>query len=88
MPAKQKLSTRDQAAELIRTRPAEIARIRKALAMDFETPAQSSINAGFCRMGIDRFRSGDDLWEMIQAIENGTEYERPAARLIARWRMA
>lgn len=85
---KAKQSARDQAAELIRTRPAEIARIRKALAMDFETPAQSSINAGFCRMGIDRFCSGDDLWEMIQAIESGTEYERPAARLIARWRMA
>ena len=25
---------------------------------------------------------------MIEAIENGTEYERPPARLIARWRMA
>ena len=62
----------------------EIARVKADL-MNFDIPAQRSINAGFTRMGEQRFRGGDDLWEAITAIENGWEYERPPARLVARW---
>ena len=60
--------------------------ISQGLVTDFDTPAQRTINAGFARMGIDRFtHSGDDLWEMIQCQRNGWEYEKPPARLIQRW---
>lgn len=76
---------REQAAKILRYHIPEIARIKHDL-QDFEIPAQRSINASFARMGIARFtRAGDDLWEMITALENGWEYRRPARRLIDRW---
>ena len=63
----------------------EIARIQADLG-NCEVPAQRSINAGFARMGINRFPAGkDDLWEMITDLQNGWEYERPPVRLIDRW---
>lgn len=66
----------------------EVMRIRVGL-MDFEIPAQRTINAGFARMGVDRFTpAGDDLWEMVTALENGWEYARPARRLVDRWACA
>jgi hypothetical protein len=65
---------------------AAIDRTRKALAMDFDTPAQRTINRLFAEIGVQRFtRSGDDLWEMIVAHQNGWEYQKPPAYLIARW---
>ncbi len=64
----------------------ELGEIRKALATNFDVPAQRSINAGFARMDVPRFtRAGDDLWEMIVALENGTEYQKPPRRLVDRW---
>jgi hypothetical protein len=54
--------------------------------MDFDIPAQRSINAGFHRMGIDRFTpAGDDVWQMVFCLENTCEYERPERRLVDRW---
>ena len=64
----------------------EIQSIRTALATNFDAPAQRIINAGFNRMGVDRFdRVGNDLWEMLQCHKNGWEYEKPPARLAQRW---
>jgi hypothetical protein len=63
----------------------EIARIKTDL-LNFDAPAQRAINAGFSRMGVTRFPGGkDDLWEMIVAIDNGWDYQRPPAGLINRW---
>ena len=71
---------------IIDAHSAEIQAIKSGLAMDFDAPAQRIINAGFERMGIDRFtRQGDDLWEMISCHLNGWDYERPPARLTQRW---
>ena len=78
----------EQAANVLRSNPAEIARIKYDM-QDFDIPAQGCINAGFQRMGVARFtRSGDDLWEMIGAIENGWTYRRPARYLLDRWAAA
>ena len=55
---------------------------------NFEIPAQRSINAGFARMGIARFTSaGDDVWEMITALETSgpNEYQRSPRHLVDRW---
>lgn len=63
----------------------ELARIGRDL-HNFDVPAQRSINAGFARMGVDRFPGGkDDLWEMITDLQSGWEYVRPPAHLIDRW---
>jgi hypothetical protein len=56
-----------------------------ALAMDYETPAQRTINRAFEEMGIARFRGKDDVWEMLMAHRDGTEYNRPPAHLMRRW---
>ncbi len=65
---------------------AELDAIGKQLAMNFDAPAQRIINAGFARMGADRFdRDGNDLWEMVTCHQNGWEYEKPPARLTQRW---
>jgi hypothetical protein len=77
-------------AEVLRTQYAEqINWIKRQLAENFATGAQRIINAGFNRMGQTRFtRAGDDLWEMITALENGWEYQRPARHLVDRWAAA
>jgi hypothetical protein len=63
-----------------------IEQIRSGLAMNFDSPAQRIINAGFSQMGVDRFdREGNDLWEMVTCHLNGWEYEKPDARLVNRW---
>ena len=85
---KTQTSIREQAEKLLRGYTSEIARIKCDM-QDFERPAQRCINAGFARMGVSRFtRSGDDLWEMIVAIENGWEYQRPPRHLVDRWASA
>jgi hypothetical protein len=67
-------------------RLAEFQRISTELATNFNTPAQRIINAGFARLGIDRFdREGNDLWEMYTCEKNGWEYEKPPAHLVSRW---
>ena len=54
--------------------------------MNFDVPAQRTINFFFARIGVDRFPGGkDDLWEAITAIEDGAVYEAPPRRLIERW---
>jgi hypothetical protein len=64
----------------------ELERIGQQLATNFDAPAQRIINAGFARMGIDRFtQSGNDLWEMYVAQLNGWEYQRPPRHLQERW---
>lgn len=71
---------------IIDAHSAEIEHIRRELAMNFDVPAQGSINAGFARMGIERFdRNGNDLWEMITCHQNGWEYSKPPAHLRDRW---
>lgn len=63
-----------------------IQEIKQQLATNFDAPAQRIINAGFARMGVDRFdRNGNDLWEMAVCEENGWEYEKPPAELVNRW---
>ena len=85
---KQLAALKTEAQRLMTRFPAEVARIKSDM-LNFDIPAQRAINAGFARMGADRFtRSGDDVWEMITAIEgaaDGWEYRRPPAHLIARW---
>lgn len=80
---------RVRAQHIIAAQPRIIAEIRTALATDFDTPAQRSINRGFEKLGVARFtKAGDDLWEMMMAILNDAEYRRPERRLIDRWAMA
>lgn len=74
---------------LIAKHGAALAAIGAQLAVNFDTPAQRTINAGFERLGIPRFtRAGDDLWEMYTAHSNGWAYTKPPRRLIDRWSMA
>lgn len=74
-----------QARRIMAQHADELRKIHDAM-QDFDVPAQRSINAGFARMNVARFtRAGDDLWEMITALENGWEYQRPARHLIDRW---
>lgn len=64
----------------------EIEAIATALATNFDAPAQRIINAGFARMGVQRFdRQGNDLWEMVTCFKNGWEYEKPPAHLVSCW---
>jgi hypothetical protein len=73
-------------AEFIAKHSAEVEAIRTQLAINFDAPAQRIINAGFARMGAQRFdRSGNDLWEMISCHLNGWDYEKPPAHLVNRW---
>ena len=74
-------------AEILRTQYSDqIAWIKRELSENFDAGAQRIINVGFNRMGENRFtRAGDDLWEMITALENGWEYRRPARHLVDRW---
>jgi hypothetical protein len=67
----------------------QLAWISRELSQNFDAPAQRIINAGFNRIGQNRFtRAGDDLWEMITALENDWEYQRPARHLVDRWATA
>lgn len=78
------------AERILRTKGNNIAAIRRQM-QNFDIPAQSSINYGFAVMGEDRFTpGGDDVWEMIIALENGAEWEynRPRPELVSRWRCA
>ena len=85
---KTQTSIREQAENLLRWYPTEIARIKSDI-LNSEDWVQRTINVGFARMGVARFtRSGDDLWEMIVAIENGWEYQRPPRHLVDRWASA
>lgn len=77
-----------QAKALIAKHPEVFAQIRQDLT-NFYIPAQRSINFGFAKMGVDRFTpEGDDVWEMMMAIDAGWEYTRPPANLVERWRCA
>ncbi len=63
----------------------EIDALGRALAVDFDTPAQAQINRAFSNMGERRFVAGDDRWEQITSAQMGHEYVRPPRRLIQRW---
>jgi hypothetical protein len=85
MKEKQPTDLEAWARRIITQHPKELARIKGDM-QDFDIPAQRSINAGFNRMGVSRFTlAGDDLWEMITAVESGWEYARPARHLMQRW---
>jgi hypothetical protein len=90
-PTPKQLAKLQQAAGLILAKyPAHVAHIKRELIENFDAPAQRTINAGFARMGQDRFIGSDDVWEMITAIEsNGEwEYNRPPAHVMQRWACA
>lgn len=71
--------------QIISQHATEIAAIKTGL-MNFDVPAQRTINHGFACMGIERFPCmKDDIWQMIVDHENGDRYERPPAHLIQRW---
>ena len=76
-------------ADFVERYKSDLAAIGTQLAQNFEVPAQRTINAGFARMRVDRFtRSGDDLYEMATAFQNGWEYRKPPSHLVARWACA
>ena len=79
------------ANRVIKCHAAQVELIKRDL-QNFDIPAQRSINAGFNRMGIDRFtKAGDDVWEMVTTLESkdqGWEYTRPPRNLIDRWACA
>ena len=86
---KQLASLKAQAERIIARYPDEIAQINADL-LNFDIPAQRSINAGFARMETARFTAaGDCVWEMICALVGGSDgpwtYSRPARHLIQRW---
>lgn len=79
-------NTQSKAIEqFIKDHAVEIAAIRTELATNYDAPAQRIINAGFNRMGEDRFHGNDDLWEMIVAHQDGEVYDRPPVHLQRRW---
>lgn len=74
------------AHRVLKYHAAQVQLMKRDLAQHFDVPAQSIINAGFSQMGIDRFtRAGDDVWEMVAALESNEEYTRPARELVNRW---
>jgi len=73
------------AQRIIAAYPQELRECRNAL-LNFDVPAQRTINWFFSRIGVNRFPGGkDDVWEAIMAIDSGTAYEAPPKRLIERW---
>lgn len=75
------------ANQIMKVHAAEVEQIGRELAINFDYPAQAIINAGFGRMGVERFTSaGDDLWLQIECVKNETQYNRPPRHLINRWK--
>ena len=75
-----------QLANFAKRYAAQIATVRKGMAMNFDVPAQQQINDMFRQIGVSRFtKSKDDVWEQVICHMDGDEYVKPPARLIARW---
>jgi hypothetical protein len=71
-------------AAFITKHAAEIAEIKAGL-LNFDIPAQRTINAGFARMNVARFVGKDDRWEQITCHQNGWEYKQIPPEIMNRW---
>lgn len=74
------------ARRVMAAHPERIAKLRQEMATNYTVSAQRLINSAFHDMGVNRFPGGvDDLWEMITDLQNDWDYQRPPARILARW---